>query len=99
LSVRYLKLFAALIFVLTLSAPAARAADEVVMMGPPWPPPVSSMTAEDMPPTPAIPPDYPEDFSQPDAPVKTTVHAAFGEDETESVSTSTTSPEAATLKP
>lgn len=90
---RYLKLFAALIFVLTLSAPAARATDEV-MMGPPWPPSIS-MAAEDIQPTPDIPPDYPEDFSQPDAPVKTVVHSAFGEDETESVSSSTISPDAA----
>jgi len=93
----YLRLFAALIFVLTLSAPAARAADEMVM-GPPWPPP-ASMTAEDIPLTSAIPPDYPEDFSQPDTPVRTAVHNAFGEDETKSVSSSTISPDAAILKP
>ena len=74
----YLKQFAALAFVLALYAPAAQAADE--LMGPPWPPP-ASVTSEDIQPASAIPPDYPEDFSQPVAPVRTAVHNAFGEDE------------------
>lgn len=91
-----LKQFSALVFVLTFYALAAQAGDEV--MGPPWPPP-ASLPAENIQPAPTLPQDYPEDFSKPDAPVKTAVHTAFGEDETESVSTSTISPDAVTLKP
>ncbi len=74
----YLKHFAALVFVLTLCAPAAQAADEV--MGPPWPPPIAA-TSENVQPMPTLPPDYPEDFSKPDVPVRTAVHNAFGEEE------------------